>query len=365
MNGISVYRVNAILLLALLSVVMLFYGRIFLIPLIFGILLAMLMLPVSRKLESWGVGRVWSVWLCILLILVVLALSVLVISTQLNNFLNDLPQIQKKVQQMIDNLQQWIEARLGVDPERQISLVKKNVGQLGRTTSNSIKSIFLGTVGGIATTGLVLVYVFFLLWKREKYERFFLKLSREDNRDQVRDILSKSTKVASEYLGGRLISMLALAVLYAIGFLIVGLPNAVVLALIAVIPTLIPYLGPVIGGFFPMAMALTSGEPGMALSVLIVLVVAQTADNYFIEPFVLGSNLNLSPFITIVSIIIGEMLWGVAGMVLFIPIVAVLKIFCDHIPHLHPYAYLLGDEGDSSAGWLDKVKSWFGKKGRS
>jgi predicted PurR-regulated permease PerM len=364
MNSVSIYRVNAVLLLALLSVIILYYGRIFLIPLAFGILLAMLLLPVSRKLESWGVGRVWSVWLCILLILVVLALSVLVISAQLNNFLNDLPRIHQKVQQMIDALQRWLEARGGADPERLIAMVKKNIGQLGQATSNSIKSVFLGTIGGIATTGLVLVYVFFLLWKREKYEKFLLKLSQEQNRNQVRQVLAQSTQVASEYLGGRLISMLALAFFYAVGFLAVGLKNALLLALIAVIPTIIPYLGPFIGGFFPLAMALTSGEPGQAISVLIILVVVQALDNYFIEPFVLGANLDMSPFITIVSIIIGELLWGVAGMILFVPLVAVLKIFFDHIPRLHPYAYLLGEEGEGNSmpGWIDKIKAWFQKK---
>jgi predicted PurR-regulated permease PerM len=364
MNSISIHRVNAVLVLTLLSVIMLYYGRIFFIPLTFGILLAMLLLPVSRRLESWGLGRVGSVWLCLLLILVVLAGGVLLISTQLNNFLNDLPLIQKKVQAFMDALQQWVLNQFGVAPERQIAMVKKSVGQLGQSTSNSIKSVFFGTLGGIATAGLVLVYVFFLLWKREKYEKFFLKLSREENRSQVCDVLNRSIKVASEYLGGRLISMLALALFYAIGFLIVGLKNALLLAFIAVIPTIIPYLGPAIGSFFPLAMALTSGEPGQALAVLIVLVVAQAVDNYFIEPFVLGANLNLSPFITIVSIIIGELLWGVAGMILFIPMVAVMKIFFDHIPQLHPYAYLLGDEGEGTRnpGWIDKAISLFRKK---
>jgi predicted PurR-regulated permease PerM len=361
MNGISINRVNAGLLLAVLAAVILYYGRIFLIPFTFGILLAMLLLPVSRKLEQWGVGRVWSVWLCIWLIPVGLAGGVLLISAQLNTFLQDLPQIQKKIQQLIDSLQAWVQARFGMDPGQQISMVKKNIGQVGQSTQQSIKSAFLGTLGGIGTMGLILVYVFFLLWKREKYEKFFLKLSSEENRPQVADMLSKSTQVASEYLGGRLVSMLALAIIYGIGFSVIGLKNALLLALVAVIPTIIPYLGPVIGGFFPLAMALTSGEPGMVLSVLIVLVVAQVIDNYFIEPFVLGANLDLSPFVTIVSIVIGEMLWGIAGMILFIPMVAVLKIFFDHIPRLHPYAYLLGEEADSGPGWIDKVKGWFGK----
>lgn len=363
MNNISIYRVNAVLLFGLLAAAILYYGRTFLIPLFFGILLAMLMLPVSRKLESWGVSRVGSVWLCILLILVVLALGVLVISAQLNAFLDDLPQIQQKIQQLIDSLQRWVQTQFGVDPDKQTAMMKKNVGQLGQSTSRSIKLVFFSTVSGIVTTGLVLVYVFFLLWKREKYQQFLLKLSREENRDQVRQILSESTKVASEYLGGRLVSMLALAIFYVLGFLIVGLKNALLLALIAVIPTIIPYLGPYIGGFFPMAMALTSGESGQVLPVLIVLILAQALDNYFIEPFVLGAHLDMSPFITIVSIIIGEMLWGVAGMILFVPLAAVLKIFLEHIPHLNPYAYLLGEEGEDHQGsnWVDKVRSWMHK----
>jgi predicted PurR-regulated permease PerM len=78
---------------------------------------------------------------------------------------------------------------------------------------------------------------------------------------------------------------------------------------------------------------------------------------------VLGANLDLSPFVTIVSIVVGELLWGIAGMILFIPLVAVLKIFLDHIPNLHPYAFLLGEEGEGNngPGWLDKIKSWFKK----
>ena len=358
MKSISIYRASAILLFGILLIVALYYGRTFLIPFSFGILLAMLMVPLCRKLESWGFSRIPAILVCLFLLILLVAGAVLVISTQLGNFLNDLPQIQKKVQQLIDTVQQWVQSQFGVSPQKQIEFVKKGVGQAGSSTSKFIKSFIMATIGSFGTFGLVLIYMFFLLWKREKYEEFFLKLTNPVNHPEVKETLYQITKVSSEYLGGRLISMAALAIIYIIGFSIIGLKNAFLLALIAVIPTIIPYLGPLIGGFFPLAMALTSGSSGMFLSVVIVLVIAQMIDNYFIEPFVLGSNLSLSPFITIVSIVIGELIWGIGGMILFIPLTAIAKIVFDHVPRLHPFAFLLGDDEEGEPGWMDGIKKW-------
>ena len=88
---------------------------------------------------------------------------------------------------------------------------------------------------------------------------------------------------------------------------------------------------------------------------------AQIIDNNIIEPLVEGNSLNLSPIITIVAIVLGELVWGIAGMVLFIPLFAVLRIICDHIPALHPYGYLLANDVNDPK-WVEKVKGWFNKK---
>ena len=171
-------------------------------------------------------------------------------------------------------------------------------------------------------------------------------------------MLAQITKVAGQYLSGRMLSMLFLWIFYAIGFSIVGLDNALLLSLIAVLPTLIPYVGAFIVGFFPLVMALVGGASGQVLPTVGVLVAAQVLDNNVIEPLVMGARLNLSPFFTIIGIVAGELVWGVPGMILFEPMLAVVRILCSHVPALHPYAFLLEDEVPEPR-WVQKVKGWF------
>ncbi|HEY0056823.1 MAG TPA: AI-2E family transporter [Pedobacter sp.] len=196
--------------------------------------------------------------------------------------------------------------------------------------------------------------------KQDKYKEFFLKLVKDESRAEVEKELDQITHVASRYLIGRLISMAFLAIFYIIGFSVVGLPNGPLVALVAVIPTIVPYVGSIVGGFFPVAMALVGVSSGLMLPVVIILVVAQVIDNNIIEPLVESESLDISPFFTIVAIVLGELIWGVAGMVLFIPLFAILKIVCDHIPALHPFSFLL-DSDIKEPGWLNKIKNWFGK----
>ena len=361
MKSISIYRANAILLLGILIFYALYYAQTFFIPLFFSILLAMLMAPVSRKLEGWGMGRIGATLICILIFLLFIAGILGIIAAQAASLSQDLPQIQRKLQQFIDALQGWIESQFGVAPQRQIQIVKTQVGSFLESPGKYVSATLSGLLGIITGFVLVLLYFFFLMWKREKYEEFFLKLVADENEPTVKKELNDINRVASQYLIGRLISMLFLAIFYAIGFSIVGLKNGVLLSLIAVIPTIIPYIGSIIGGLFPLMIALVTGPPGMFLPVLIILLVAQALDNNIIEPIVEGESLNISPVITIVAIVIGELTWGLAGVILFVPLFAIVKIICDHVPALHPYGFLLGNETEEPQ-WVLKIKKWFRKK---
>lgn len=141
---------------------------------------------------------------------------------------------------------------------------------------------------------------------------------------------------------------------------IAGLENAVLVSLIAVIPTLIPYVGAFIGAAFPLATVLVSGSPDLFLPVAAVLIAAQVIDNNIIEPLVMGAKLNLSPIFTIVAIVLGELIWGIPGMILFEPLLAIIRIVCDHVPALHPYSFLLADEVEEPE-WIGKVKERFAR----
>jgi predicted PurR-regulated permease PerM len=265
------------------------------------------------------------------------------------------------LQQFIDSGQQWVQQQFGVAPQEQIQFVKSQISKFSQLFNKFATGLVSGSLGMLSGFALVLIYFFFLMWKREKYEEFFLRLSNPENRPEMKQELHDITKVASQYLVARLLSMLFLAVFYAVGFSLIGLKNAVLISFVAVLPTIVPYIGSFIGGIFPLIMALVAGSSGMVLPVIIVLVLAQVIDNNIIEPLLEGNSLNLSPIFTIVAIVLGELIWGIAGMVLFIPLFAIIRIICDHIPALHPYGYLLANDVQEPK-WVEKIKEWFRSK---
>lgn len=360
MQGISINRVAVVQVVGILTILIFYYGRIFLIPLAFAIFFAMMLLPVSHKLEKWGASRITSTLLCIFLILLFIAGVFFIIGLQAANLSQDLPQIQQKLQKLVDTGQQWVQQQFGVAPQEQITFLKSQISKFSQSFNKFATGLLSGSMGMLSGFALIIIYFFFLMWKREKYEEFFLKLTQSENRPEVKQELHDITKVASQYLLARMLSMLFLAIFYIIGFSVIGLKNAVIISLVAVLPTIVPYIGSIIGGLFPLIMAFVAGSSGMVLPVIGVLMLAQIIDNNIIEPLVEGNSMNISPFITIVAIVLGELIWGIAGMILFIPLFAIIRIICDHIPALHPYGFLLKNDVEEPK-WIEKVKGWFKK----
>jgi predicted PurR-regulated permease PerM len=112
--------------------------------------------------------------------------------------------------------------------------------------------------------------------------------------------------------------------------------------------TFIPYIGPVLGGFVPFFMAIIGGSFNQAIWVVVIIGLAQLFDNYFIEPYVVGGSVNISPFFTIFILILGGVVWGIAGVILFLPLLGILKIVFENVQGLEPYAYLIGDQKKSN-----------------
>lgn len=360
MRSVSLPRVNGLLLLTLLTVAFLYFGRLFLIPVAFAIILAMLLTPVGRRLEGWGLGRGLASLLCILLLLFVIGAMGWAIGEQAANISEQLPQIQVKLQQLLAQAQQLIQREFGVAPKAQIGFVQEQVAKLAQSANKYLTTSLKGILGLVGGFVLVLLYLFFLLWQRGKFREFFLRLAPVESRPEAGNMLDQIRKVAGQYLVGRLISVLFLAVFYGIGFSIIGLKNAVLLGLIAAFPTIIPYVGAFIGGIFPLIMSLVGGSSGLVLPTVGIMVAAQVIDNNIIEPVVMGASLNLSPLFTIVAVVLGELIWGVPGMILFEPLFAIIRIICSHVPALHPYAFLLEDEVEEPA-WVQKLKHVFSR----
>jgi predicted PurR-regulated permease PerM len=195
---------------------------------------------------------------------------------------------------------------------------------------------------------LVLVFIFLFLMQRNKYENFVVKLYKEDKRNEAKEMIDKISNVAQQYLTGRLAAACLMGILFLIGFSVIGLKNAVVLSLIVAIMTIIPYVGALIGGLIPFFISIIDGSFNQSIWVIIIILAVNVIDHYFIEPYVVGGSVNISPFFTIFVLILGGIIWGIAGIILFLPLSGILKIVFENVEGLQPYASLIGDQRDSS-----------------
>jgi predicted PurR-regulated permease PerM len=336
-----------------------YFGRAFLIPLFFAALLAMLMAPVCRKFESWGLSRALSTIGCVLILVIVIAGIGFVISTQFSTFAENVTQIQSKGKEILQQAQSYIEEQVGMSPQEQEEVVKQqtqNSDQSGPGLPATILKAIISTLTGIV---LALVITFLMIYNKEQFETFFLRLYDDKDKEKVKSVLGQITQVSQKYLTGRATSVLIIATLYSIGLLIVGIKNAVLLAGIAALLTVIPYIGTVLGGLFPVMMALLTEDVQTALWAGVVMLAIQTIDNYFIEPNVVGGEVNLNALWSILSILAGGMIWGVAGMIVFLPLFGIIKIVCDHVEPLKPIGYVLGEAGGPRPS---RIREWFMEK---
>jgi len=145
------------------------------------------------------------------------------------------------------------------------------------------------------------------------------------------------------YLIGLFNMVAVLWILYTVGFSLVGLKGALFFAIVCGLLEIVPFLGNLVGNLIAVLAVLAQGGDGrMVLGILGVYIVVQFLQTYILEPLIVGQQVNINPLFTIMALVAGELLWGVAGMALAIPVIGIVKIICDHIPALQPWGMVLG-----------------------
>jgi predicted PurR-regulated permease PerM len=353
----SLIKINLILLLFFLVFGGLYIASTFLIPLAYAAILAMLLVPLCQRLEDEGVNRMLATLISIVLMVSLFLGLATLLSNQIANFVQDLPEIEKQFGQRLSKFQQFIQDTFGISPQEQEEAVQGDSSQEGTVTSVVIG--FLGSFTTIMLKALlILVYLFMLVYYRSRFSKFILKVVSDDKKEKARQIISDSSQVAQQYLTGRGILIVILAVMYSIGLLIIGIDNAILLAVLAALVSIIPYIGNIIGVAFPLLMALAQGgDLWLFVGILLVFLVVQFIESYILEPYIVGAEVDIHPFFTIVVIIAGELIWGISGMILAIPLLGILKIIMENIDSLKPYAYLIGNkDGQNNSS---RIKQWF------
>lgn len=339
---ISISKPLQIVLFLFLAFAGLYFAREFLIPLAFGGILATLILPLSYRLERKGLHKGLAAALCILILLLITGGIIALLIWQISDVAKDFSQIQEQVMKLINRLENSISSALGISKEKQQEVLR----QQQATGSGGVTKAVSGLLSSLVDFVLVVVYTFLFVYFRDHLKKFILKLVPAEDIGKTEKIINESARVSYQYLSGLAMMIVMLWVLYGIGFSIVGIKSALFFAVLCGILEIVPFVGNLTGTSITVLMAISQGGGGgMVAGVLGTYLVIQFVQTYILEPLVVGAEVNINPLFTIMVLVLGELLWGIPGMVLAIPLLGITKIICDNIEPLKPYAFLIGGDG--------------------
>lgn len=342
-QSFTLQRAVQLLLLIFLVVAGLWFAKPFLVPLCFAVLLAMLFLPLSRWFERKKIPKGLAILFCILLLLSIITIIILGISWQVNDLSRELTDIENRVTQIVAEIEQFISNRFGISVKQQEKILQQNAQS--SAASNMLLNIGSSFASFIIDFILCLVYIFLFMYFRTRIKNFILKLTPSRQKDNAQQVIHDIEKVTQQYVTGIGKMMLCLWIMYSIGFSIVGVKYAVFFAILCGLLEIIPFIGNLTGNLLTVLMVIVQGGgTGMILAVLVTYAVIQFIQSYLLEPLVVGAGVNINPLFTIIILVVGELIWGIPGLVLAIPLLGIVKIVCDHIEPLKPYGFLIGHD---------------------
>ena len=324
--------------IAFFTVVILYVGKTLFIPLFFGLLIAMIMYPICKWLENHGVKKLFAITICLLIVTLLVAALITLMMWQVKMFSKDAPAIIAKLQTVVSQLQTWIANTFKTDAGLN--------NEWGKDLSGSIAVFLTSTIQNTASTLFMLfltpVYTALFMYHRKTFVQFLHSITPEKYKQRLNAILQEIIHTYFNYIKGMLMVYLMVGILNSIGLYALGVKYAILFGMLCAIMTIIPYIGTFISASLPVSMVwMQTGNIWYPLGVIAMFSVVQYLEANVIYPKAVGTQLHVSTLAMLVAMIAGGVVWGIAGMVLFIPFVAILKIISDHIEEWKPLNLLL------------------------
>jgi len=332
------------------------------VPIIIAIILSVSAFPFVQFLErKLRINRVISAIVAITLLSLVIFALLLFIGFQLSDILEKGDFYAEKLSNVYNTIATKLETYLGIE-KNELSIKKLNIGATIKNNFVSIIEFLTSSSSFFSDIILIPLYIFFFLIYRKFFKSFIYRaFSKDGNTLKAKTILNKLYDVQQNYLVGLFMVMGIVGVLNSIGLLILGIDNAIFFGFLAALLLLIPYIGIIIGSLLPAVVALaTKDSMWYPVGVMVIFAFIQFIEGNFITPKITGSKVSINAFVAILSIILFSMLWGIAGMIVALPVIASLKVVFDTIPELKPYGFLIGEPFDEylRSGARIRLKNW-------
>ncbi|MGM0444154.1 MAG: AI-2E family transporter [Fibrobacterota bacterium] len=350
------------------SFAVLILAKTVLIPLAFAFLTAFILFPAAKGISSRGAGEIAGATLSMLGLFLIIGGTIFLFSNQIlqlsenytdfkvknirvladitlffNNTIEFLPQLEQG--DLLDKIKTWL---------------NKSAGALVSKTFSSTANIIFGLLTSTIYTFLILIY-------RKGLVRGLLRFYPETQREKAFKMFKTVQQVGQQYLFGMMIVVLLLGLINSVGLWIIGIDNPFLFGFLAAVLALIPYAGTSLGAAIPVLYAVISYDSvWMPITIAAFFWCVQFFESNFLTPKIAGGNLRINPLSSILAILIGASVWGIAGMIIFLPLAAMVKVVCEEYDELKPLALLIGQENytekaphDTLGSGMKKLKNWF------
>jgi predicted PurR-regulated permease PerM len=355
-------RLGLTLLSIAILIMLLHFGKDIILPFLFSILLSTLLLPITRKLQEWGFGKILSISIAVIIAMLLIATVIYFLSNQIGGFVDDFPVMQKRARQLIWEGQQWVYQHLNINYKAQKEYIDETTEQMG---SPSIVSQTFITVTGIISYLIFLpIYTFLILYHKDMIKKFIIDVCKDGEEGKVTELLQESQLISQQYITGLVIEFSIVFVMNTAGFFWIDIKYPIFLGFLAALLNIVPYIGMIIANIICASITLTSSSnPIDALWVVGVLVAVQLVDNNILMPLIVGNRVKLNALAIILGVLTAGAIAGVPAMFLAIPSLAVLKLIFERVPHLKPWSMLFGDEVTIEEEKKNPVKRVFSNVG--
>lgn len=342
-----------------------------LIPLSFAFIISLLLYPMVKLINSWKVNKIIAAFISILVVLLIIGGGIFLFSAEIIAITKDFSDFRSKILRVIAEATIYINGNLNFIPDLEkndlVNLIndwfRSSTGSLVSQTFSNTASFLAGMLATIIFTFLFLIYSSGLITALSSFYAI-------DRRKEVRILFKSIQQVGQKYLAGMVILILVIGFANSLGLLLIGIENPFLFGFLGAILAIIPYVGTVSGAILPILYAFFSyGSMWMSIEIAILFWGVQLVSDNFLSPKIVGGNMNINAFTAILSLIVGGVVWGIAGMILFLPFAAIVRVVCEEYQELKPFALLIGNENyqENSSGnsfinkWSTKVKKWHEK----
>lgn len=327
-----------------IALVILYFGRSLFIPLSFALLISFILYPVCKWMEQKGVNFNLAIGLSLIAVAFLFATLLFLLFSQILEFSNEWQSLEIKLEETINQLSVFLTNQFGVNEEKQLNYIKNALNNSGSQIFTFLKNTVYSFSESLFYLLIIPIFSALILFYRQLLIQALYHIFPVDKKEMIREIIVETIHEYYKFIKGMLVVYVIVGLLNSIGLALIGIPYPFLFGFTASILTFIPYVGIMVSSLLPISVAwITFNSIWYPLGVIAVFTLVQVLEAYIIFPYAVGSRLKINTLAILIMVIAGGILWGAAGMILFIPFISILKLIADRTENLKSLSLLLSD----------------------